>query len=94
MEEMFGKLRTQIEDWEKKLEEKGDMRMRIEDWKTKRDAVMKRLEAMRATKGDRIDVMKMGIESAWEELKAAFETATAEKIEGKQEGEKKDEKAA
>ena len=34
------------------------------------------LEQLRSDTGDRFDVLRMGVESAWSELKAAFDTAT------------------
>jgi N12 class adenine-specific DNA methylase len=72
------KLETQLKDWEAKAGDKLGLRTRMEDARRK-------LEELRAETGDRWDVMRMGVESAWEEIKTAFETAMSDDI-GAREG--------
>lgn len=76
--------KSQLDQWEKgvedlknQAEQKASTATFLEQWKAKRDAAMQRLEELRAESSDRFDVLKMGVESAWEELKTAFETATS-----------------
>jgi hypothetical protein len=83
-EQYLAKLENQLKEWEAGLEslkaragEKLDVDAHLADWKAKRDAAVNKLEELRADTGDRWDIIKMGVESAWAELKTAFETATA-----------------
>jgi hypothetical protein len=72
------KLQKQLEDWERGLESlrnRADMRHFMEDWKDRKDGAIAKLEELRADGSERWDVLKMGVESAWDELRAAFETA-------------------
>jgi hypothetical protein len=48
-----------------------------EAFHTKRDEAMKKLEALRSETGERVDVLRMGFESVWAELKATLDTVTA-----------------
>lgn len=64
---------VELAEWERKLERAAH----VPDWRAKRDEVKRRIEELRADAGDRVDVLRMGLESAWDELKAAFDAATA-----------------
>ena len=75
------KLETQLKDWESKAGDKLGLRGRLDDAK-------KKLEELRAETGDRWDVLRMGVESAWDEIKTAFETAMSDDI-GAREGDDK-----
>ncbi|UQA63066.1 hypothetical protein [Polyangium aurulentum] len=75
------KLETQLKDWEHKAGDKLGLRARLDDAK-------KKLDELRAETGDRWDVLRMGVESAWEELKTAYETAMSDDI-GAREGDDK-----
>ena len=67
-------LEGQLRDWESRLASlKGSG---VEEWLKRRDAAVAKLEELKASGSDRFDVLRMGVESAWAELKAAFETAT------------------
>jgi hypothetical protein len=72
------KLETQLKDWEAKAGDKLGLRARMDDARRK-------LEELRAETGDRWDVLRMGVESAWDEIKTAFETAMSDDI-GAREG--------
>ena len=82
MKEAFvTKLEAQLTEWESALgairtKADKDVHSLLDDWKTKREAAVKKLEELKSDGSDRWDVLKMGVESAWEELRAAFETAT------------------
>lgn len=52
----------------------------LDDLKARRDGLMQKLGDLRQDSSDRWDVIKMGVESAWEELKTAFETATSKDL--------------
>ena len=81
MKEAFvKKLEAQLSEWESAigaLAIKADIDVRaiLEDWKTKRDTAVKKLEELKSDGSDRWDILKMGVESAWDELRAAYETA-------------------
>jgi hypothetical protein len=68
----------QLVRWEQDLAKSVRDAARVDAWKKKRDDVAKLLETLKTDTGDRVDVLKMGFESAWDELKAAFETATSD----------------
>jgi hypothetical protein len=83
-EAYLAKLESQLKEWEESLEalrakadEKLDIEGHLEDWRAKRDAARAKLDELKAESGERWDIVKMGVESAWAELKTAFETATA-----------------
>jgi hypothetical protein len=79
-EAYLAKLETQLKDWERAVEglkDRADFHRISEEWKTRRETAMKKLEELRSDTSDRWDVLKMGVESAWDELRTAFETATA-----------------
>lgn len=83
MKEAFvKKLEAQLSEWEGAItalatRADNDVHALVEDWKTKRDAAVKKLEELKSDGSGRWDILKMGVESAWDELRAAFETATA-----------------
>lgn len=83
MKEAFvTKLEAQLTEWESALgairtKADKDVHALLDDWKTKREVAVKKLEELKSDGSDRWDVLKMGVESAWEELRTAFETATA-----------------
>jgi hypothetical protein len=54
----------------------GTLNTQIDSFRTKRDELVARLEALKTDAEGRVEILKMGIESAWDELQAAFEMAT------------------
>jgi hypothetical protein len=68
----------QLVRWEQDVAKEVRNAANFAAWKKKRDDVVKMLETLKTDTGDRVDVLKMGFESAWDELKAAFETATSD----------------
>jgi hypothetical protein len=83
-EQYLAKLESQLKEWEASLEslkeragEKLDLEEHLAEWRAKREAAVKKLDELKSDTGERLEVLKMGVESAWAELKAAFETATA-----------------
>jgi hypothetical protein len=83
MKEAFvKKLEAQLSEWEGAIaalatKTDNDVHALLENWKTKRDVAVKKLEELKSDGSGRWDILKMGVESAWDELRAAFETATA-----------------
>ncbi len=78
MKEAFvQKLETQLKDWESKLSAIKDGG--LDEWRGKRDHAVAKLDELRTSGSERFDVLRMGVESAWAELRTAFETATAAK---------------
>jgi hypothetical protein len=81
MKEAFvKKLEAQLSEWESAIaglaaKADNDVQARLSDWKVKRDAAVKKLEELKNDGSERWDILKMGVESAWDELRAAFETA-------------------
>ncbi len=71
----------QLIEWERALD-KDALGGRVDAWRKKRDEVKAKLEALKSDTSDRWDVLRMGLESAWDELKAAFETATQRDLHG------------
>ncbi|HVY49599.1 MAG TPA: hypothetical protein VHB21_27085 [Minicystis sp.] len=82
MDDFVQRMQSQLDAWERRVEEmaKGDRKQELErffeQWRGLRESGVRTLEELRASSGDRIDVLKMGVESAWAELKAAFDAAT------------------
>jgi hypothetical protein len=77
-DDYIARLQKQIEDWERSLESlrsRADLGQLLEDWKDRKDAAMKKLDELKADGSERFDVLRMGVESAWDELRVAFETA-------------------
>ena len=75
------RLEKELTEWESKLEalrEKGASGI-LEDLKAKRDELRAKLGELRTSSHERWDVVKMGVDSAWAELRSAFETALAAK---------------
>jgi hypothetical protein len=68
----------QLVRWEQDVAKEVRNAANLDSWKKKREEVMQELETLKSDTGDRVDVLKMGFESAWAELKAAFETATSD----------------
>lgn len=83
MKEAFvTKLEAQLTEWEGVLgalrtKADKDVHALLDEWKTKREAAVKKLEELKSDGSERWDVLKMGVDSAWDELRAAYETATA-----------------
>lgn len=66
------------QDLEGRAQHAGDaLRAQLETFRTRRDDLVSRLQGLKSETGDRIDVLRMGFESAWDELQTAFKTATA-----------------
>jgi hypothetical protein len=79
-ENYTAKMESQLKEWEgsiEKLKSRAGEKTWLDDWKSKKDAALKKLDELRNEGGDRWEVLKMGVESAWDELRAAYETATA-----------------
>ena len=72
----------QLKEWEHAMEDRahaaGDkLSEQVATWKSKRDEIVTKLGALKHDTSDRWDIVRMGFESAWDELKAAYETATS-----------------
>ncbi len=79
MKEAFvQKLETQLKDWEGKLSSIKDGG--LEEWRDKRSHAVSKLDELRTSGSERFDVLRMGVESAWAELRTAFETATSSNL--------------
>ena len=81
MKEAFVKtLEAQLTEWEGAIaglasKADKDVQALLAEWKVKRDGAVKKLEELKSDGSDRWDILKMGVESAWDELRAAYETA-------------------
>lgn len=78
-EKYTARMESQLKEWESAIEKmahKAGAKIPLDDWKEKKDAALKKLDELRSEGGDRWEVLKMGVESAWDELRAAYETAT------------------
>jgi N12 class adenine-specific DNA methylase len=77
IEEFIRAKQEQLIEFEHRLEEtaKHGVNERLVSFRKQRDDLAARLDGLKRTSGDRIDVLRMGIESAWDELVVAFETA-------------------
>jgi hypothetical protein len=71
----------ELKNWERTLRDRGHELSQTVS--AKRDDVMKRLDALQHETGERLDVLRMGFESAWAELKTAFETVAKKDLDGK-----------
>jgi DNA repair exonuclease SbcCD ATPase subunit len=84
MEEHVGKREAQLKQWGAKLDQlvakaekagaemKIERRKRIDDLKAKYQAAQAKLAELKAAGGEKWGVLKTGVESAWNELEAAF----------------------
>lgn len=84
MEGNVGRMETQLKHWGAKLDElvakaekagagmKIDHRKRIDDLKAKYQVAQSRLGELKAAGSEKWEVLKTGVESAWNELEAAF----------------------
>jgi uncharacterized coiled-coil DUF342 family protein len=84
VEQYISEKREQLHQLEQRIEQRahvaGDkLHTGVDAWRTKRDEIAQKLDALRHDTTDRFDVLRMGFESAWAELKAAFETAMESK---------------
>jgi hypothetical protein len=83
-----GKMETQLKQWGAKLDElvakaeeagaeaKIDYRKRIDDLKSKHQEVQSKLAELRAAGGEKWEILKHGVESAWKELEVAIKKMT------------------
>ena len=71
--------KAELAKWERSLEERAHLKDTLAPWHAKKDEVVARLETLAKETGDRWDVVRMGFESAWAELRAAYEAATSKK---------------
>jgi DNA repair exonuclease SbcCD ATPase subunit len=79
-----GKREAQLKRWGAKLDQlvakaekagaemKIERRKRIDDLKAKYQAAQSKLAELKAASGEKWGVLKTGVESAWNELEAAF----------------------
>ena len=86
-EEHVGKLEARLKQWGAKLDQlvakaekagaevKIERRKRIDDLKAKVQAAQAKLAELKAAGGEKWEVLKTGVESAWKELEAAFRKA-------------------
>jgi hypothetical protein len=82
-EEYLAKLSSQLKEWELRLDELRDKAEHRVHFAVRFEDMRKKLEELRAETGDRWDVLRMGFESAWDELKTAFDTALSSANGGK-----------
>jgi hypothetical protein len=84
-DEYLAKIEDQLKRIEERLEryaeentpeQKAAGEQGLANVQEKRLSLLERIEALRTDTGERFDVLRMGVESAWSELKVAFETAT------------------
>lgn len=94
VEKLEGEL-SEMEAKVAKLKHKGAGGV-VESLRAKREQLTHKLEELKSSSHDRWDVVKMGVDSAWNELKAAFETAMSmgDEKQGAERGDKKDKNAA
>jgi len=83
-----GQMESQLRQWGAKLDElvakadaagaeaKVDYRKRIEELKSKHQLAQSKLEELRAAGSEKLETLKVGVESAWKELEAAFRELT------------------
>ena len=74
------RMESQLKEWEtaiEKLAAKAGQKIQLDDWKSKTAAARTKFEELRSEGEDRWDIVKMGVESAWQELRATYETVTA-----------------
>ena len=69
--------KAELAKWERSLEERAHLKDTLAPWHAKKVEVVGRLEALAKETGDRWDVVRMGFESAWAELRAAYEAITS-----------------
>lgn len=82
LDEYIKTKQAQVKNWEQLAESRAhDASEKVTEhlavFRTKRDNLVLRLEGLREETSQRVDVLRMGVESAWDELRVAFETATA-----------------
>jgi hypothetical protein len=70
LEKELGELETKVVA----LKDKGAAGI-LEDWKARRAELARKIDELKGSSHDRWDVLKMGVDSAWAELRAAVETA-------------------
>ncbi len=81
MDEYIRAKQDELKAWEHSIETKG--LALTEGLTAQRDEVIKKLDALKHDTGDRWDVVRMGFESAWDELKSAFDTVTTKDLNAK-----------
>jgi uncharacterized coiled-coil DUF342 family protein len=72
--------KEELTKWENEAEKTaaqagGKVKEELAVLRTKRDDIARRLDALRQETTDRVDVLRMGIESAWDEIRVALATA-------------------
>jgi hypothetical protein len=81
MDEYIHAKQDELKAWEHSIESKG-LAM-SEGLSAKRDEMIRKLDALKHDTNDRWDVVRMGFESAWAELKTAYDTVTAKDLNAK-----------
>ena len=77
VQEYIAEKKAELAKWERSLEERAHLKDALAPWHAKKDEAIARLEALAKETGDRWDVLRMGVESAWAELRAAYEAVTS-----------------
>ncbi len=88
--EYIASKKAQLAEWEHALEKRTHLEHALAPWHAKKDELVKRLEALAGEASDRWDVLRMGIESAWAELEAAFNAVMEKEKERETEAERKE----
>lgn len=77
VQEYIAEKKAELAKWERSIEERAHLSGTLAPWHAKKDEAVARLEVLAKETGDRWDVLRMGVESAWAELRAAYEAVTS-----------------
>ena len=85
VQEYIAEKKAELAKLERSLEERAHLKGALAPWHAKKAEVVARLETLAKETGDRWDVVRMGLESAWAELRAAYEAVTSkEPVKGRE----------
>lgn len=71
--EYIAEKRAQLAKLEESLEQRAHLESALAPWHAKKDEITKRLESLASETSERWDIVRMGFESAWAELQAAYD---------------------
>ena len=77
VQQYIAEKKAELAQWERTLEERAHLKAALAPWHAKKDEMVARLEALAKETGDRWDVLRMGVESAWAELRATYDALTS-----------------
>jgi chromosome segregation ATPase len=88
IDQYTSKLNAQLKEWNAKVEElrtkgqsatadaKAQLNKQLEDLGAKRGAAEKKLKELQAAGADKFQVLKQGVDQAWQDLRSAVERVT------------------